>query len=107
MFFNSNPVEFNILVPKDTDRQVLQKALEEEGIAVSQNTPRSDYIRCKADKKTFCRVFNTKLRWKTMRVGSWELKDEGHIPESLKVKEVHLHRNILLPTKFITKRVIK
>lgn len=107
MFFNSNPVEFSILVPRGTDRQVLQKALEEDGITVSQNTHTSDYIRCETDKKTFCRVFNTRLRWKTMRVGSWELKDDGCIPDTLGIKEVHLHRNILLPIKFITKIVIK
>jgi len=94
-------------VPRGTDRKALRSSLEAQGISVVEESRHSDYLKCRTDKKTFSQVFGVGLRWKSMRVGSWELKDDGNIPDYLKIKEIHLHRNILLPINFITRKVIK
>lgn len=74
--------------------------LEAEGVEVKQFNPKtSDYIRCRASKKVFCKLFDVRLRWRKMTIGAWELDGEGSLPEG--IKECLLDRNILFPPDMI------
>ena len=99
-FWQTEPVEFHLLVPRITNLQELLDALKDEGVEVTQSDLRtSDYIRCRATKKVFCKLFNVKLRWRKFTIGSWELDGEGSLPDG--VKECLLNRNILFPPDMI------
>jgi len=66
----------------------------------------SDYIKCKATKKVFNHIFKTKLKWRTVKIGSWELQTDGTLPEDLKAKQLLLRRNVLFPKDFIKNWII-
>jgi len=64
-------------------------------------------MRCRATKKAFTALFGIKLKWRTMKIGSWELFGEGKIPDNIAAKEILLHTNILFPRNFIKNWRIK
>jgi len=94
-------LQFSLLAA-DRDRDALEAALLSLGVTIKDSSPKtSDYVRCEMSVKDFCRLFNIKLRYKTMRVGGFEIKSGGEIPDGLPVKSVLLHRDILLPYGFL------
>jgi hypothetical protein len=101
-FWHEEPVEFSILIPKNVDSEELAENLRQAGIEVLQyNRKTSDYMNCKATRKVFTKFFGAKLKWRTMKIGSWELADDSYLPEHVLAKEVLLNRNILFPRTFI------
>jgi len=106
--FGPNTVEFSVLVDKSKNWDETVERLKQEGVEIVRNNAKvSDYLDCVADRKIFCRLFKAKLRYKTMKVGSFELKAPGEIPKDLPIKLVLLKRNIMLPSKFIKLSNIK
>jgi hypothetical protein len=103
-------VEFSLLTPRGTDRDALVEQLSSLGVNVKwRNDKTSDYIKCSTTKENFCKLFSVSLEWRTLEVGSWEIKenDEGIIPDTLKIKTILLHRNILFPHGFIKNTTIE
>ena len=103
----SELVMFSLLVQRQ-DRDKLCDKLLLQGVAVTANDVKhSDYIRCQTTRCNFQRIFNCKLLWREMLVGSWEVEG-GTIPEEFEtVKQCLLHRNLMLPYKFIGNTTIK
>lgn len=108
--FNFGPdlVEFCLLIDRKGDWSETLQALKSEGVEViRENAKVSDYVDCRTSRRNFCRIFKTRLKYKTMKVGAFELKKPGEIPPSFPIKLVALKRDIMLPPKFVTKTTIE
>ena len=80
----------------------MAESLRQSDVEVIQyNKKTSDYIKCKSTKKAFTELFGAKLKWRTLKIGSWELAADSHLSDNINTELVLLGRNILFPRSFI------